>query len=253
MAYLDQFLSVIVRHGGSDLHFAEGQPPKMRVHGDIMPIRAEPISHEEAESRRAQAAEARALLATAQLDLEHTEVRAPISGRVSRAFDEWCHQNAHWLDTSSAAALAFAARRLRDERVALLLAERPGDGPRLSDALAEDRLLGGMQGLLAEYERAKILDRTRRGMPPCPPTGCSVTSVALNLKPSARTPRDASRALPSAAPPSAATRPGGVAAHAPDGSLPTGPAASTPGLAAPGASAPDSLPPLAPSSCSHRS
>src|SRR5919204_845980 len=48
MAYLDQFLNVIVKHGGSDLHFAEGQPPKMRVHGDIMPIRAEPISREEA-------------------------------------------------------------------------------------------------------------------------------------------------------------------------------------------------------------
>ena len=48
MAYLDQFLSVIVKHGGSDLHFAERQPPKMRVHGDIMPIRAQPISREEA-------------------------------------------------------------------------------------------------------------------------------------------------------------------------------------------------------------
>jgi twitching motility protein PilT len=48
MAYLDQFLNIIVKHGGSDLHFAEGQPPKMRVHGDIMPIRAEPISREEA-------------------------------------------------------------------------------------------------------------------------------------------------------------------------------------------------------------
>src|SRR4029453_14486255 len=48
MAYLDQFLSVIVKHGGSDLHFAQGQPPKMRVHGDIMPIRAERISREEA-------------------------------------------------------------------------------------------------------------------------------------------------------------------------------------------------------------
>src|SRR5216110_230829 len=48
MAYLDQFLSVIVKQNGSDLHFAEGQPPKMRVHGDIMPIRAEPISREEA-------------------------------------------------------------------------------------------------------------------------------------------------------------------------------------------------------------
>src|SRR5213592_2988893 len=48
MAYLDPFLSVIVKHGGSDLHFAEGQPPKMRVHGDIMPIRAEGISRDEA-------------------------------------------------------------------------------------------------------------------------------------------------------------------------------------------------------------
>jgi twitching motility protein PilT len=48
MAYLDQFLSVIVKHDGSDLHFAEAQPPKMRVHGDIMPIRAQPISREEA-------------------------------------------------------------------------------------------------------------------------------------------------------------------------------------------------------------
>jgi RND family efflux transporter MFP subunit len=44
------------------------------------------ISSEEAESRRAKAAEAQADLATARLDLEHTEVRAPISGRVSRAF-----------------------------------------------------------------------------------------------------------------------------------------------------------------------
>jgi twitching motility protein PilT len=48
MAYLDRFLSVIVKHGGSDLHIGEGQPPKMRMHGDIMPIRAEPIAHQEA-------------------------------------------------------------------------------------------------------------------------------------------------------------------------------------------------------------
>jgi len=48
MAELDRFLSVIVKHGGSDLHIGEGQPPKMRVHGDIMAIRDEPISHEEA-------------------------------------------------------------------------------------------------------------------------------------------------------------------------------------------------------------
>lgn len=43
------------------------------------------ISGEEAESRRARSAEALAELATARLDLEHTEVRAPITGRIGRA------------------------------------------------------------------------------------------------------------------------------------------------------------------------
>src|SRR5947208_7007035 len=47
MAYLDQFLSVIVKHGGSDLHIGEGEPPKMRMHGDIIPIRADPVSRDE--------------------------------------------------------------------------------------------------------------------------------------------------------------------------------------------------------------
>jgi RND family efflux transporter MFP subunit len=51
---------------------------------DLLAVSA--ISSEEAESRRAVAAEATAELATARLDLEHTEVRAPIGGRVSRAF-----------------------------------------------------------------------------------------------------------------------------------------------------------------------
>jgi len=45
---LDQFLQIVARQGASDLHIAEGQPPKIRMHGDIMPIRAEPISHDEA-------------------------------------------------------------------------------------------------------------------------------------------------------------------------------------------------------------
>src|SRR6058998_1236256 len=48
MASLDRFLSVIVKHGGSDLHIGEGEPPKMRMDGDIMPIRAEPMKREEA-------------------------------------------------------------------------------------------------------------------------------------------------------------------------------------------------------------
>ena len=48
MAYIDQFLSVIVAQDGSDLHIGEGQPPKMRRHGDVNPIRAEPVTREEA-------------------------------------------------------------------------------------------------------------------------------------------------------------------------------------------------------------
>ena len=47
MAYVDQFLQIVVRQDASDLHIAEGQPPKIRTHGDIMAIRAEPILHDE--------------------------------------------------------------------------------------------------------------------------------------------------------------------------------------------------------------
>jgi twitching motility protein PilT len=48
MAYLDQFLDVVVQQEASDLHIGEGQPPKIRKHGDIMPIRGEPVSRDEA-------------------------------------------------------------------------------------------------------------------------------------------------------------------------------------------------------------
>ncbi|HYJ06332.1 MAG TPA: type IV pilus twitching motility protein PilT [Chthoniobacterales bacterium] len=48
MPYIDQFLSIIVDQGGSDLHIGEGQPPKMRRHGDVMPIREEAITRDEA-------------------------------------------------------------------------------------------------------------------------------------------------------------------------------------------------------------
>lgn len=48
MAYIDQFLSVIVAEGASDLHIGEGQPPKMRRHGDVMPIRGEVVTRDEA-------------------------------------------------------------------------------------------------------------------------------------------------------------------------------------------------------------
>jgi twitching motility protein PilT len=48
MPYLDQFLTVIVENNGSDLHIGVGQPPKMRRHGDVAPIREEPVTHDEA-------------------------------------------------------------------------------------------------------------------------------------------------------------------------------------------------------------
>jgi twitching motility protein PilT len=47
MAKLDQLLRVIVEQGGSDLHIGEGQPPKMRKHGDVAPIREKPLQRDE--------------------------------------------------------------------------------------------------------------------------------------------------------------------------------------------------------------
>ncbi len=48
MPYIDQFFEVLINAGASDLHLGEGEPPKIRRHGDIMPIRNEPLTHEEA-------------------------------------------------------------------------------------------------------------------------------------------------------------------------------------------------------------
>jgi twitching motility protein PilT len=47
MAYIDQFFHVLLQSGGSDLHLAQGQPPKIRRHGEILPIREEALTHEE--------------------------------------------------------------------------------------------------------------------------------------------------------------------------------------------------------------
>ncbi len=83
-----------------DLATAQVQSARVRVNiaerearrsDDLLAQRA--ISVEEADTRTTRLAETRAellaaeaALATARLDLEHTEVRAPISGRVSRAY-----------------------------------------------------------------------------------------------------------------------------------------------------------------------
>ena len=47
MAYIDQFFEVLVNAGASDLHLGEGQPPKIRRHGEVMQIRNEALTSEE--------------------------------------------------------------------------------------------------------------------------------------------------------------------------------------------------------------
>jgi twitching motility protein PilT len=46
---IDDYFDVIVQNKASDLHMQEGQPPKMRLHGDIIPIRETPLTHTEME------------------------------------------------------------------------------------------------------------------------------------------------------------------------------------------------------------
>ena len=47
MAYIDQFFEVLINAGASDLHLGEGQPPKIRRHGEVIAIREEVLSHDE--------------------------------------------------------------------------------------------------------------------------------------------------------------------------------------------------------------
>ena len=47
MAHIDQFFQVLIESGASDLHLGEGQPPKVRRHGEIIPIRDGPLTREE--------------------------------------------------------------------------------------------------------------------------------------------------------------------------------------------------------------
>ena len=44
---IDTYFTALVENGGSDLHLSEGQPPKMRVHGDIVPIEEKILTHED--------------------------------------------------------------------------------------------------------------------------------------------------------------------------------------------------------------
>jgi twitching motility protein PilT len=48
MPYIDKLFDVLIREGASDLHIGEGQPPKIRRHGDVIAIRDEPVNRAEA-------------------------------------------------------------------------------------------------------------------------------------------------------------------------------------------------------------
>ncbi|MBS0396716.1 MAG: type IV pili twitching motility protein PilT, partial [Proteobacteria bacterium] len=46
MARLDEYLSDVLSRKGSDLHFIAGDPPRLRVYGDLQPLRPEPLKAE---------------------------------------------------------------------------------------------------------------------------------------------------------------------------------------------------------------
>ena len=43
MAKIDEFLSEVIKRKGSDLHFLAGDPPRLRVYGDLQALRPEPL------------------------------------------------------------------------------------------------------------------------------------------------------------------------------------------------------------------
>jgi twitching motility protein PilT len=47
MNKIDALFDVLVAEGGSDLHLSEGQPPKIRRHGEMHSIRETPLTHHE--------------------------------------------------------------------------------------------------------------------------------------------------------------------------------------------------------------
>jgi DNA-binding CsgD family transcriptional regulator len=67
--------------------------------------------------------------------------------------------DAHWLDGSSAAALAFAARRLGEDGIALIMAARDGEGRFPAQGLPELRVAG-----LAPEAAAALLDAQAAGL-----------------------------------------------------------------------------------------
>ena len=46
MAEIDSFLTEVLGRRGSDLHFVAGEPPRIRLYGDLMPLRSETLAAE---------------------------------------------------------------------------------------------------------------------------------------------------------------------------------------------------------------
>ena len=40
---IDKYFQILIEKGGSDLHLSEGQPPKIRVHGEITTLEGEAV------------------------------------------------------------------------------------------------------------------------------------------------------------------------------------------------------------------
>lgn len=47
MNKIDELCDMVVTQGGSDLHLMEDQPPKIRIHGEIHPVRNDLLSHQD--------------------------------------------------------------------------------------------------------------------------------------------------------------------------------------------------------------
>ncbi len=48
MNKIDELLRQLIARNGSDLHLVAGQPPRIRIYGELNPLRSEPLSKEEA-------------------------------------------------------------------------------------------------------------------------------------------------------------------------------------------------------------
>ncbi|MCF6313741.1 MAG: type IV pilus twitching motility protein PilT [Verrucomicrobiales bacterium] len=74
MAVIDQYFQHLVQSGASDLHLAEGQPPKIRAHGALQPIAEGVLEHESLKAMLAEICEPKAFaryLETGDLDFAY--------------------------------------------------------------------------------------------------------------------------------------------------------------------------------------